>query len=44
MSMAKVRERPEIDPTDLPGPAVIILSGADPESRKRPRHEDDERG
>lgn len=40
MSMTSSRkERPEIDPEDLPGPAVIIISGPDPESRKRPRPE-----
>lgn len=35
------KERPKIDPEDLPGPAVIIISGPDPESRKRPRPDDE---
>lgn len=45
MSMAKrSRSRPEIPPEKRSWPAVIIISGPDPESRKRfpqaPRDED----
>lgn len=37
MSMAeKTRSRPVIPPEKRPWPAVILISGPDPESRKRP--------